>query len=129
MTAAYVHVPFCARVCPYCDFAVVADKDESIGRYFEALLAEIDMEPSAGPLESVFIGGGTPSRVDPRRLRGVMDRLADRFGMTAGAEASLEANPEDWTVETAGGLAVAGVNRVSFGVQSFDEAVLAARDH
>ena len=122
--AAYVHVPFCARVCPYCDFAVVAGKDDQTQRYFEALLAEIDMEPAAGPLGSVFVGGGTPSRVSPRLLGGVINRLADRFGLVADAEVSLEANPEDWTVEEAGGLVVAGVNRVSFGVQSFDDAVL-----
>jgi oxygen-independent coproporphyrinogen-3 oxidase len=124
MTAAYVHIPFCARVCPYCDFAVVAGKDDLTGRYFAALLAEIDMEPSAGPLGSLFIGGGTPSRVDPRLLGGVIGRLAERFGLAPGAEVSLEANPEDWTVEVAGRLVVAGVNRVSFGVQSFDDAVL-----
>ena len=124
MTGAYVHVPFCGRVCPYCDFAVVAGKDELTERYFDALLAEIDMEAPAGPLDSVFVGGGTPSRVDPRLLRGVIGRLADRFGLVAGAEVSLEANPEDWTVEVAGGVVVAGVNRVSFGVQSFDDGVL-----
>jgi len=124
VTSAYVHVPFCARVCPYCDFAVVAGQDDLTERYFDALLAEVDMEPSTGPLGSVCIGGGTPSRVDPRLLREVIGRLADRFGLVAGAEVSLEANPEDWTVEVAGGLAVAGVNRVSFGVQSFDDAVL-----
>jgi oxygen-independent coproporphyrinogen-3 oxidase len=122
--AAYVHVPFCARVCPYCDFAVVAGKDELTERYFDALLAEIDMEPPVGPLGAVFIGGGTPSRVSPRLLEEVIGRLADRFGLAADAEISLEANPEDWTVEEAGGLVVAGVNRVSFGVQSFDDAVL-----
>jgi oxygen-independent coproporphyrinogen-3 oxidase len=124
VTAAYVHIPFCGRVCPYCDFAVVAGKDEMTGRYFNALVGEIDMEPAAGPLGSVFIGGGTPSRVDPRLVGGVIKRLADRFGLAADAEVSLEANPEDWTVEVAGGLAVAGVNRVSFGVQSFDDVVL-----
>jgi len=124
MTAAYVHIPFCGRVCPYCDFAVVAGKDELTERYFSALLAEIEMEPSAGPLQSVFVGGGTPSRVDPRLVGGVIDRLANRFGLAPGAEVSLEANPEDWTVEIAGGMVVAGINRVSFGVQSFDDAVL-----
>ena len=99
MIGAYVHIPFCARVCPYCDFAVVAGKDDLTERYFAALLAEIEMEPSAGPLGSVFIGGGTPSRVDPRLLRDLIDRLADRFGMVGDVEVSLEANPEDWTVE------------------------------
>jgi oxygen-independent coproporphyrinogen-3 oxidase len=125
MTAAYVHVPFCARVCPYCDFAVVAGKDEFTARYFTALLAEIEMEPPAGPLDSVFIGGGTPSRVPSGLLGGVVDRLADRFGLGDGAEVSLEANPEDWTPAVADGLAAAGINRVSFGVQSFDDVVLA----
>ncbi len=123
--AAYVHVPFCARVCPYCDFAVVAGKDEMTGRYFRALLAEIDMEPPAEPLDSVFVGGGTPSRVAPELLKGVVGRLADRFGLVDGAEVSLEANPEDWTPVVADRLVDAGINRVSFGVQSFDDAVLA----
>ncbi|NNL97188.1 MAG: radical SAM family heme chaperone HemW [Acidimicrobiia bacterium] len=125
MTAAYVHVPFCARVCPYCDFAVVAGKDELTERYFDALLAEIDMEPAAGPLESVFIGGGTPSRVAPELLKGVIDRLAERFGLVDDVEVSLEANPEDWTPGVADGFSMAGINRVSFGVQSFDDEVLA----
>ena len=125
MTAAYVHVPFCARVCPYCDFAVVAGKDELTERYFRALLAEIEMEPSAAPLDSVFIGGGTPSRVAPELLGSVVDRLAERFGLVDDAEVSLEANPEDWAPAVADGLAAAGVNRVSFGVQSFDDEVLA----
>ncbi len=124
MIGAYVHVPFCARVCPYCDFAVVAGKDDLTERYFAALLAEIDMEPTGGPLDAVFVGGGTPSRVSPHLLGGVIDRLGDRFGLAADAEVSLEANPEDWTVELGGGLVVPGFNRVSFGVQSFDDAVL-----
>jgi oxygen-independent coproporphyrinogen-3 oxidase len=124
MTAAYVHVPFCARVCPYCDFAVVAGKDDLTERYFSSLLAEIDMEPPAGPLDSVFIGGGTPSRVAPELLGVVVDRLADRFGLVDSAEVSLESNPEDWTPAVADGLLEAGINRVSFGVQSFDDIVL-----
>ncbi len=124
MIAAYVHVPFCGRVCPYCDFAVVAGKDELTDRYFGALLAEIEMEPDAGPLDAIFIGGGTPSRVSPGLLGGVLDALAARFGLAEGAEISLEANPEDWTLEVAAGLVAAGTNRVSFGVQSFDDAVL-----
>jgi len=124
MTAAYVHVPFCARVCPYCDFAVVAGKDDLTERYFAALLSEIEMEPPADPLDSVFIGGGTPSRVAPELLKAVVDKLADRFGLIDGSEVSLEANPEDWTPAVADSVAAAGINRVSFGVQSFDEEVL-----
>ncbi|MGI9647363.1 MAG: radical SAM family heme chaperone HemW [Acidimicrobiia bacterium] len=121
----YVHIPFCARVCPYCDFAVVAGRDDLTDRYFAALLAEIEMEDSTGPLATVFIGGGTPSRVPAGLIGSVVDRLSDRFGLVKGAEISLEANPEDWSHEHAGELAAAGINRVSFGMQSFDDAVLA----
>lgn len=121
----YVHIPFCARVCPYCDFAVVAGRDELIERYFSALLAEVDMELPSQPLASVFIGGGTPSRVPARLIGSVVDRLGERFGLVDGAEVSLEANPEDWTSEHAEDLVGAGVNRVSFGIQSFDDEVLA----
>jgi oxygen-independent coproporphyrinogen-3 oxidase len=121
----YVHIPFCARVCPYCDFAVVGERDDLTDRYFAALLAEIEMEDDAGPLASVFIGGGTPSRVSAGLIGSVLDRLSDRFGLVDGAEVSLEANPEDWSSRHAADLAAAGVNRVSFGMQSFDDAVLA----
>jgi len=121
----YVHIPFCARVCPYCDFAVVAGQDELIERYFAALSTEIDMEAGGEPLTSVFIGGGTPSRVPAVLIGSLVERLADRFSLIDGAEVSLEANPEDWNLEHARDLVAAGVNRVSFGIQSFDNEVLA----
>lgn len=120
----YVHVPFCGRVCPYCDFAVVAGEDDLTDRYFEAVLSEIGMEPSARPLKAVFIGGGTPSRVSPAWLGSVIALLADRFGLVEEAEITLEANPEDWTLGLAEDLVAVGFNRVSFGVQSFDDDVL-----
>lgn len=124
--SAYVHVPFCARVCPYCDFAVVAGRDDLADRYIDALLAEISSEPEWGPLSAVFVGGGTPSRIGAARLGRIVDGLADRFGLLPGAEVSLEANPEDWSDELATGLVGAGFDRVSFGSQSFDPGVLAA---
>lgn len=124
MTAAYIHVPFCARVCPYCDFAVVAGRDELTERYFAALHAEIEMEPEAGPIEAVFVGGGTPSRVLPAHLAALLETLDGRFGLTDGAEVTLEANPEDWSLDRGEELVAGGFNRVSFGVQSFDPSVL-----
>ncbi len=123
--AAYVHVPFCARVCPYCDFAVVAGRDELADRYLQAVLTEIDREAHFRSLDAVFVGGGTPTRVPARQLGWVLDRLRRRFGLRAGAEVSLEANPEDWTAARAEQLVAAGFNRVSFGAQSFDPVVLA----
>lgn len=124
---AYVHIPFCRRVCPYCDFAVVAGREDLIGRYAAALVAEVYAAvPFSGPLDAVFIGGGTPSRLACAHLDRVLRALRDRFGLAAGAEVTLEANPEDWSAPLAEGLVAVGFNRVSLGAQSFDPGVLAA---
>lgn len=125
---AYVHVPFCRRVCPYCDFAVVAGAEERIGRYHAALLAEIEAAapwPGA-PLNTIYVGGGTPTRLPADLLGSLVEALGDRFGLAGDAEVSLEANPEDWTPRLAAELVEAGFNRVSLGAQSFDPEVLAA---
>lgn len=124
--AAYVHLPFCARVCPYCDFAVVSGRDDLIERYVKAVATEIRSEVDWKPLASVYVGGGTPSRVPPRLVGDLIRALSERFGIEPGAEVSLEANPEDWTPATADELAVQGLERVSFGSQSFDPGVLGA---
>ncbi len=127
--SAYVHVPFCLRRCPYCDFAIV---DESSGgslshaEYVDALLAEIAMETSFGPLDAINFGGGTPSRFTPDQLLRIIDGLRDQFGLDDNAEVSLEINPEDWSGDFGFGLVVAGFSRVSIGAQSFDPVVLAA---
>ncbi len=121
---AYVHIPFCAAVCPYCDFAVVAGRDDLQSRYLAALIVEIDKGPERGPIDAVFVGGGTPSRVGG--LDTVLAALERRHGLAQGAEITLEANPEDWTDHKAASLVQAGFTRVSFGAQSFDEDVLRA---
>lgn len=120
----YVHIPFCARVCPYCDFAVVEGRDELGDRYLDALLAEIGARPPWCPIDSVFVGGGTPSRFGAYRLGAIIEAIGARFGLSDGAEVTLEANPEDWTEDLAGDLHAQGFNRVSFGAQSFDPDVL-----
>lgn len=120
----YVHVPFCARVCPYCDFAVVEGRDDLADRYLSALLTEIGNTDTWGPVDALFVGGGTPSRFGADRLSSIVVALDDRFGLAPDAEITLEANPEDWTAELAHGLVVGGFNRVSFGAQSFDRSVL-----
>ena len=116
--SAYVHIPFCARVCPYCDFAVVGGEDDRMAEYIDAVVAEIAMEPLWQKLDSVFVGGGTPSRLPADQMRRVLDALAVRFGLADDAEITLEANPEDWSQEHSDTLADMGFNRVSFGVQS-----------
>jgi oxygen-independent coproporphyrinogen-3 oxidase len=123
---AYVHLPFCARVCPYCDFAVVAGRDDVMDRYLDAVEAEITADTPIGRLDAVFIGGGTPSRVPPDRVGRLLAALAATHGLAPGAEVTLEANPEDWDLDTAEAFLAAGVNRVSFGAQSTDPRVLAA---
>jgi putative oxygen-independent coproporphyrinogen III oxidase len=125
--AAYVHVPFCRRVCPYCDFAVVAGREDLIPRYTAALLAEIDRaEPFPAPLHAVSLGGGTPTRLSGNDLASVLQTVTARFPLAGDAEVSIEANPEDWSPVLAEALTSAGYNRVSLGVQSFDPGVLAA---
>lgn len=127
--AAYVHVPFCHRVCPYCDFAVVeGSAGAARERYVRALHGEIEAEdPWPGrPLDAIYVGGGTPSLLPSAALGSLVEALRDRFGLHREAEVSIEANPEDWTAELAAGLAGAGFTRVSLGAQSFDPVVLQA---
>jgi oxygen-independent coproporphyrinogen-3 oxidase len=89
-----------------------------------ALRKEIALEPDWRPLDAIYVGGGTPSRLPPALLGTIVEDLSDRFGLTERAEVSLEANPEDWNPVVADGLLEAGFERVSFGAQSFDPAVL-----
>lgn len=124
--AAYVHIPFCSSVCPYCDFAVVAGRDDLVDRYIDAVCTEITTSEPWRPLEAIYFGGGTPSHVDPSVLGGVLDALSLKHGFSADAEVSLEANPEDFDVARAATLRSLGFNRVSFGAQSFDSSVLVA---
>ncbi|HJS71619.1 MAG TPA: radical SAM family heme chaperone HemW [Acidimicrobiia bacterium] len=122
--AAYVHIPFCSSVCPYCDFAVVAGRDDLAGRYVDAVCAEISGSDEWRPLEAVYFGGGTPSHIDPSLLSRILDALTARHGVSSDAEITLEANPEDFSADQASALRNAGFNRVSFGAQSFDSRVL-----
>lgn len=132
--SAYVHIPFCLRRCPYCDFAIVDESTSGrslVGRYVAAIHHEIGMEAGIGELDAVNFGGGTPSRLSPDELGSIVDRLRSTYGFAHDVEISLEANPEDWTTELAEGLVAEGFTRVSLGAQSFDGEVLAVlgRNH
>lgn len=126
--SAYVHIPFCRRRCPYCDFAVVTGEETAASHetYVDAVVAEIGMEPLWQTLDAVNFGGGTPSALAPGELARILEALRSRFGVAPNAEISLEANPEDWSDAWAADLLAAGFNRISWGVQSFDPGVLAA---
>lgn len=125
--SAYVHIPFCRRRCPYCDFAVVdSAPDEAVERrYVAAVIGEIRMGADFGPLDAINFGGGTPSLVEPSSIRAIVDALTERFGGSA-PEISIEVNPEDWTEDLAHGLRSANVDRVSIGAQSMHDDVLGA---
>jgi oxygen-independent coproporphyrinogen-3 oxidase len=120
----YVHVPFCAKRCDYCAFATWTDRDHLMAPYAEACVQEsVRAVADEGlPLAtSVFFGGGTPSRLDPRLLGAILDALP----RSADAEVTVECNPEDASPDRFGAWISAGVNRVSFGAQSMVPEVLA----
>lgn len=121
---AYVHIPFCARVCPYCDFAVVEGEPDLRGRYRDSVVAEVAMEPAWDVVDAVHFGGGTPTQLESAELGAILSALRQQFGLSPDAEVSLEANPEDWSPAVAESLAATGFGRVSFGAQSFDAQVL-----
>ncbi|HET9553411.1 MAG TPA: radical SAM family heme chaperone HemW [Anaeromyxobacteraceae bacterium] len=124
----YVHFPYCAHRCPYCDFAVTTAPVPGDGRYARAVLAELALR--AAPFEplslrSVYLGGGTPSRWAVEEVAEVLAAVRARFGGAAPAEVTIEANPESCDRARLAAWREAGVNRVSIGVQSFDPGVLA----
>lgn len=119
----YVHFPYCLSKCPYCDFASTAAKEIPDGRYTDALLLELERRVAlTGPREvqSIFIGGGTPSLWAPKSVERVLTALSKAFRIAARCEITLEANPGASDAERFAAYKAAGVNRLSMGVQSFD---------
>ena len=135
----YLHVPFCVRRCSYCDFSIAVRKRIPAQEYVEAVLQEVTLrgltdpgpepgETEAHGLETLYLGGGTPSLLPPDALATLVTSLRDAFGATSSRDAievTVEANPEDVEPEHARAWRSAGVNRVSLGAQSFDDHVLA----
>jgi oxygen-independent coproporphyrinogen-3 oxidase len=124
----YVHVPFCARRCSYCDFAIAVRRRVPTGEYVEALARELRIrfpERSSREVESIYLGGGTPSLLGPEGVTQVIDLVSDRFPTRSGAEVTVEVNPDDVSEAAVAAWRSAGVNRVSLGVQSFDDRALA----
>lgn len=125
----YVHIPFCRHRCGYCDFNTAAGLEALIPRYVEALQREIRLVGEAAgerlPVHTVFFGGGTPSLLPVEFVMRILDEINRDFEALAGAEISLEANPGTVSLETLQGYRAAGVNRLSFGMQSADPVELA----
>ncbi|XP_061374783.1 uncharacterized protein LOC133317005 [Gastrolobium bilobum] len=137
-SSAYIHLPFCRKRCHYCDFPIVAlgsasaqiDDDPRVLNYMQLLHREINatkLELDAKtPLETVFFGGGTPSLVPPRMVSSVLETLRMKFGLSENAEISMEMDPGTFDAKKMQEMMMLGVNRVSLGVQAFQEKLLRA---
>lgn len=130
----YVHWPYCARICPYCDFNVYRNRGVDADRWASALISELEYwarEIERRPLTSIYFGGGTPSLAPVSVIETVIGTCARLFGLADGVEITLEANPDDARRDRLQTLKDAGVNRLSLGVQSFRDDALAflGRNH
>lgn len=129
--AAYIHIPFCAHKCGYCDFASLAGADHLADRYLDAL--DREMAATGGPhqVDTIFLGGGTPTRLNAGQLERLLTAVARWFPLVEGGEWTVEANPGTLDEPKADVLARGGVNRVSLGAQSFQPDLLKAleRNH
>ncbi|WP_245884590.1 radical SAM family heme chaperone HemW [Tumebacillus permanentifrigoris] len=123
----YVHIPFCASKCYYCDFNSYVSTSDVMDRYLDGLDRELEAVSAAylhKPLQTVFFGGGTPTIFDARQSERMMEMLHRHFKMADGVEISVESNPGTVDLEKLRVLKDGGVNRLSFGVQSFDNDLL-----
>ena len=123
----YIHVPFCARRCSYCDFSIAVRSSTPVDEYVSALAGEFDgLGGTFGEsvLETVYLGGGTPSRLGGQGVTGVLGLVREHAGIASDAEITIEANPDDVNDLAVAQWVAAGVNRVSLGAQSFDDAAL-----
>ena len=124
----YVHVPFCARRCSYCDFSIAVRRVVPHGEYVECLRREAELRFGTSEpwrVDTLYFGGGTPSRLGAEGVAEMLGMLRRRISLAPGAEVTLEANPEDVSPAAVAAWIDAGVNRVSLGSQSFDDRVLA----
>ena len=124
----YVHLPWCVRKCPYCDFnSHTAGEDPPMARYIDALLVDIEREArhaGAREIETIFLGGGTPSLFAPGHIARLLDGAAGRLSLASNVEVTMEANPGTVECGSPAAYRAAGVNRLSIGAQSFDDASL-----
>jgi len=120
----YIHIPFCLSKCGYCDFYSVTST-EKISLFIKSLLKEMWMYRACfNRFDTLYLGGGTPSLLDSGHLAEIIDGVRDHFPLSSDAEVTIEVNPGDITRETAESVFKAGINRISIGIQSFDEYIL-----
>ena len=129
MKSAYIHIPFCEHICHYCDFNKMFLKGQPVEQYLEMLKKEIHLTLQQSPtdiLSTIYVGGGTPTSLNEKQLIDLCETISELPFHLDEVEYSFEANPGDLSLEKLRILKQAGVNRLSFGVQSFDEGLLKA---
>ena len=124
MLGLYLHIPFCSAICNYCNFNRGLFDQPLKERYVRALAREVRATGQGEEADTIYFGGGTPSLLEPGEVAGLIEACRDSFRIAAGAEITLETNPETVTTERLERFRAAGVNRISFGVQSFRDAEL-----
>nr|MBA3806339.1 coproporphyrinogen III oxidase family protein [Acidobacteriota bacterium] len=121
----YIHIPFCRSRCSYCDFATGAYDGELAARYVNAVVSEIDAFRETGTpaaeIETIYLGGGTPSLLTPAQAAQLLEAVKKRFSVTMDAEVTMEMNPGTVTLATLNDFRRLGINRASFGAQTFDD--------
>lgn len=125
--SAYLHIPFCEHICYYCDFNKVFIEGQPVDEYIDMLIREMSFlkeEVSAHPLSTMYIGGGTPTSLSAKQLEKLMIGIHEQLPLASGVEFTVEANPGDLTADKISVLKNYGVNRLSMGVQSFDNRLL-----
>lgn len=129
--SAYLHVPFCRHRCGYCNFSVLAGRDELTDDFLRAIDSELSRLLIPQPIETLFIGGGTPTHLSAKQLERLFEMIDQWLPRTVTAETTVEANPEDIDDEKLDLLARRGVNRISLGIQSFNpqKLLLLQRSH
>ncbi|MER1956111.1 MAG: radical SAM family heme chaperone HemW [Solibacillus sp.] len=125
----YIHIPFCHQICNYCDFNKVFFKNQPVDEYIEALGREMELTVKQMPeafanIETIFLGGGTPTSLSAVQIEKLLSLIAKHIPLSNVKEFSSEANPDELTVEKLQALYNGGVNRLSMGVQSFDQGLL-----
>ena len=123
----YLHIPFCAVKCMYCDFYSIADREESIPRFIKSLITEIDrcnVNCSAWKFDTVFIGGGTPSLLEPLHVESILSALQNKYDLSNVKEFTLEANPGEAPKDRLKAFHSLGINRLSIGIQSLQPSLL-----
>lgn len=126
MKAAYIHIPFCHHICHYCDFNKVFMKGQPVDEYLQSLEKEMELtvKGDKSVLETVFVGGGTPTALNEKQLEKLVDGINRQLKIDSRTEYTFEANPGDLSKEKLAILKNAGVNRLSFGVQTFNDELL-----